>query len=244
MRRAFAALGLCLLLVLAGCSFLPGGSGDGGEAPGVENGELADAEALLAAHESALTESGYGHDLSVNQSAETDNGTADTSQRQRMRVAAGASQYVRQVIYDGQGRIVAWGNESVEYQRIESGGSAQYRQTDPESPTAMTGVNTLRPLLTAPFEVVDTEEADGRTRVTLESTGEPSHENAFPRNTSSVESFDARLVVDGDGRIHELSASAEYAVDGEAGGYEFTFELTSATDPGVERPDWVADVEE
>lgn len=243
MRRASLAVALCLMLAMSGCSFLPG-SGDGGAAPGVEDGELADVDALLEAHESALTESGYSHDLTVNQTAASENGTVETSQRQRMEVAPGASQYLRQVLYGSQGRIVAWGNESVEYQRIESGGSTQYRQSSPESATAMTGVNALRPLLSGPFEVVDTEESDGRTLVTLESTGEPSHENAFPSNTTSVDSFDARVVVDGDGRIHELSASAEYQVDGEAGSYEFTYELTSASDPGVERPDWVADLEE
>lgn len=244
MRRAFAAVGLCLLLTLSGCSFLPGGSADGGAAPGVEDGELADAEALLDAHASTLTESGYSHDLTVNQTARAGNDTVRTSQRQRMRVAAGASQYTRQVIYGSRGRILAWGNETVEYQRIETGGATQYRRSDPESATAMTGVNTLRPLLSAPFEVVDTEEADGRTLVTLESTGEPSHENAVPQNTTSVDSFDARLVVDGEGRVHELTAAAEYQVDGEAGSYEFTYELTSTSDPGVERPDWVADIEE
>lgn len=243
MRRGLATVGLCLLLVLSGCSFLSGGTA-GNAAPGVENGGLADARALLDAHESALTESGYSHDLTVNQSLETENRTLEDTQRQRMRVAAGASQYERQVIYGGRGRIIAWGNETVEYQRIESGGQTQYRRTEPESATAMSGVKTLEPLLSAPFEVVDSEETDGRTLVTLEATGQPSAEQAFPSNTTSVENFEARLVVDGDGRVHELSASAEYVLEGQPGGYEFDFELTSTDDPGVERPSWVDDIEE
>jgi hypothetical protein len=241
MRGSAAVVGLCLLLALAGCSSLPGFS-EGAQAPGVEDGELEDAQALLDAHESALNESGYSHDLTINQTAAGENGTVENNRRQRTSVAAGASQYVRQVVYSGQGRIVAWGNRSVEYVRIEAGGSTRYQQGRPANATAMTGVNTLEPFLTAPFEVVDTEETDGRTRYTLESTGQPDHEGAFPSNTTSVRSFDARLVVDGDGRIHRMHVTAEYEVDGQAGSYEFTYELTSTEDPGVERPGWVDEI--
>jgi hypothetical protein len=241
MRRGIAALGLCLMLLLAGCSLLPGGSQDS-PAPGVEDGALADADALLEAHESTLTESGYSHDLTINQTVETANGSFQDDQRQRMAVAPGASQYLRQVIYVGQGRVVAWGNETVEYQRIDSGTEPQYRSTSPESATAMTGADALEPHLTAPYEVVDTEETDDRTLVTLSTTGDPSDESAFPENTSSVDRYDAELVVDGDGRIHRLNVSAAYEADGYPGTYEFRYELTDASDPGVERPAWVDDV--
>lgn len=243
MRRAFAAVGLCLLVALSGCSSLPGFSDE--QAPGVEDDELVDAEALLDAHASTLTGSGYRHDLSVNRTVESENGTQENSRRQRTSVATGASQYVKQeLLFGGQGRIVSWGNESVEYIRVDSGGTTQYHRGNVDNATALTGVRTIEPFLTASFEVVDTEEVDGRTVYALESTGRPDHEGAFPDNTTSVESFDARLVVDEDGRIHRLRATAEYRIDGEPGSYEFAFELTATEDPGVERPQWVDDVVE
>lgn len=243
MRRASAVVGLCLLLALAGCSSLPGFSDE--QAPGVEDDELVDAEALLDAHASELTESGYSHDLSVNQTVESENGTSNNSRRQRTSVAAGASQYVRQeLLFGGQGRIIAWANESAEYIRVDSGGTTQYYAGQPDNATTLTGVKTMEPFLTAPFEVVDEEEVDGRTVYALESTGRPDHEGAFPSNTTSVDSFHARLVVDEDGRIHRLRATADYEIDGEAGSYEFAFELTADEDPGVERPGWVDEIPE
>lgn len=244
MRRALAIVGLCLLLALSGCSFLPDGSGGESAAPGVEDGELSDSGALLDAHESTLTESGYGYDLSINLSSARDGQSFDISERQRMAVASGADQYVHQVIYGGRTRVVAWGNDSVEYRRVEQGGSTEYSRSTPPSATALTGANLLEPHLTAPYEVVDTEETDGRTLVTLESTGDPVDDRAIPGNVSSVERYDARLVVDGEGRIHRLNASGEYASEGETGSYGFTYELTSAEDPGVERPAWVDQLDE
>lgn len=243
MRRASAAVGLCLLLAVAGCSAIPGFSEE--QAPGVEDDELVDADALLEAHESTLTESGYSHDLLVNQTVESENGTRESSSRQRTSVSAGASQYLQQeLLFGGQSRIISWGNESVEYLRVDSGGTTKYHRADPDDATTLAAVKTLRPFLSAPFEVVDTDEVDGRTVYALESTGQPDHEGAFPDNTTSVGSFEARMIIDEDGRIHKLTASADYEIDGEPGSYEFAFELTAEDDPGVERPGWVDEIAE
>lgn len=244
MRRALAIAGLCLVLTLSGCSFLPGGSGGEAAAPGVEDGELADSGALLDAHESALTESGYSYDLNISLSSARDGRSLDISERQRMEVAPGADQYVHQVIYGGQARVVAWGNDSVEYRRVEQGGSTEYSRSKPPSATALTGANLLEPHLTAPYEVVDTEERDGRTLVTLASTGDPADDRAIPGNISSVDRYDARLVVDGDGRVYRLNVTGEYTAEGENGTFGLTYELTSTEDPGVERPGWVDELNE
>ena len=244
MRRGFAAVGVCLLLVLSGCSFLPGGA-DATDAPGIEDGELADGGDLLDAHVTALTASGYSHEVTVNQTRMRDGEPAESTQRQRMRVAPEATEYERQLIYGGQvsSRIVAWGNDSVEYLRIEQGDDVEYRRSSPEPVDAMTGAAILEPHLSAPFEVVDTETVDDRTLVTLEATGTPSDELAFPRQAENVERYEARLVVDTEGRIHSLEASADYELDGEPADYDLSYELTSTGDPGVQRPAWVDDVE-
>lgn len=243
MRRGFAVVGLCLLLVLSGCSFLPGGAESEDEPPGIEDGELTDSEALLEAHEAALTESGYSHDLTVNQTGVVDNRTRETTRRQRMSVGPGADQYLRQVIYSGQMRVIAWGNDSVEYLRIERGGDVQYSSSSPESPTAMSGVNVFESHLSAPLEVTATGTREGRTLRTLEATGRPSEEGAFPENVTSVDRYDLTVVVDGEGRILRFEAIAEYSVDGTPGSYDLTYEVTSVSDPGVERPSWVESIE-
>jgi hypothetical protein len=244
MRRGFAAVGLCLLLLLSGCSFLSGGN-DAGQTPGVEDGELADGDALIEAHVTALTASGYTHEVTVNQTRTRDSERVENVQRQRMRVAPEATEYERQLIYGGavSSRIVAWGNDSVEYLRIERGDNVEYRRSSPGSAEAMTGARIIEPHLSAPFEVVDTETDDDRTLVTLEATGPPSNDRAFPQAAEDVERYEARLVVDADGRIHRLEASADYVLEGEAADYDLTYELTGTGDPGVQRPQWVADVE-
>lgn len=245
MRRGYATVAVCLVLVLSGCSFLPGGATDDADGPpGVEGDELVDADALLDAHADRLTESGYGHDVTVNRTGVRDDVTVETVTRQRMRVAAGATQYERQTIYEGQGRVVAWGNESVEFQRIETGGSEEYSRASPESARAMAGVNILEPHLSAPYEVVDEGSVEGRTLFTLEATGEPTDEDAFTSGTTTVERYESRLVVDEAGRIYRLDVSAEYQESGDPGEYEVTYELTSSTDPGVERPSWVDAIDE
>lgn len=244
MRRGFAAVGLCLMLLLSGCSLLPGGA-DAADAPGVEDGKLTDADALLEAHVTTLTESGYSHEVAVNQTRTNAGERIEDTQRQRMRVAPGATEYERQLIYGGgvSSRVVAWGNGSVEYLRIERGEDVQYRRSSPESPDVMTGARIIEPHLSAPFEVVDTGTDDGRTLVTLEATGRPDDELAFPSAAENVGAYDARLVVDTEGRIHRLEASAEYELDGEPADYDLTYELTSTGDQDVSRPGWVESVE-
>lgn len=244
MRGAPAVVGLCLLLALAGCSALPGFPTDqDSQPPGVDDGELVDADALLDAHAETLTESGYSHDLVVNQTVETDDGTRERTTRQRTSVAAGAGQYLQQVLLSGgQLRIISWGNGTVEYVRVDSGGNTNYQRGNPTDARNLTAVTALAPFLTAPFEVVDTDEVDGRTVYALRSTGRPDHEGAFPDNATDVAAFDARLIVDEAGRIHRLNATADYRLDGEPGSYAFTFELTATADPGVSRPAWVDEI--
>lgn len=251
MRRGLAAVLVCVLVLTAGCSALPGGgNGDGTDAPGavdpstapgISDGQLQNQTALLDAHEAALTESGYSHDLSVNNTIRTDDGTYNSSERQRLQVSAGASEYLRQLVVEDQGRVVAWGNRSVEYQRVDTAGETRYREGSPANVSAMTARYALAPFLSAPFEVVETAVDDGRTFVVLEATGEPTDENAFPRGADALERYEARLVVDTEGRVAELTATADYESDGNPGSYEYEFQLRSPTNPGVERPEWVSE---
>jgi hypothetical protein len=238
-------MALCLLFVLAGCSAFSGPAAE--DTPGIADDQLLDSEALLNAHVEALTETGYRHEVRLNQTQVVDGEAAESTRRQRTSVAPGGEAYLFELINQAEvsSRFVVWGNETVQYQRIEAGGSdPQYRRSEPTSEAQLAGARLLEAHLTAPFEVVEvTERDDAPPLVTLEATSNPTAAGAFPSQATNVENYAARLVVDTDGRIYSFRATAEYALDGEAAEYELAFELTDIGDPGVERPDWVEALE-
>lgn len=243
MRRGFAAVALVCLVALAGCSALPGSS-DGG-APGIEGGELNDSEALLDAHVEELTASGYTHELNLTQRVGTGDNETVSQRRQQTSVAPDASEYLFQLINSGRAssRFIVWGNQTVEYQSIEAGGSRDFRRSEPTPPESLAAVTVLEPHLTAPFEVEEVEERDGPNHIHLRATGRPSDGSAFPDEASGISNYEAELVVDERGRIISFSAQAEYELNGNPAEYELGFEVTETGDPGVERPSWVDDLE-
>ena len=258
MRVGLAAVFLCVLVAGAGCSAVPGIGGDGldgdeaataNEVPGVGNGTLENETALLDAHVAAVTETGFSQTVSMNFTEAVDGETFLVSQRQRTGVAAGATAYEYQTITDAQvsSRIIAWGNETVEYRRGEAGGGdPQYRRTDPQAPGELAGREVLAGRLSADFEVVDVRERpDAPDVVTLEVSGLPEDNDVFDgqEHVSNVRRFEAQLVVDLEGRVHSYAAAAVYDVEGEPADYEYQFQMTGFEDPGVERPDWVDEVE-
>lgn len=243
MRRGLAAVALVCLVALAGCSALPGTS-DGG-APGVEDGELADSQALLDAHVEELTSSGYAHELNVSQRVGTGENRTESTRRQRTSVAADAAEYQFQLINEGRAssRFIVWGNETVEYQSIEAGGTRDFRRSDPTPPEELAASALLEPHLTAPFEVEEIEERDGANIIRLRATGRPSNTAAFPQEATNISNYEAELVIDENGRILAFGATAEYQLNGEPAEYRLDFELTATSDPGVARPGWVDDIE-
>lgn len=245
MRRGSATLVLCLLLVTAGCSALPGTAEDDGP-PGVEDGRLADVDALAGSHVDALTESGYSHEVVLNRTRVVDGEAAETSRAQRTSVAPGAAEYTYQLINRGEAasRIVVWGNETDAYQSVEAGDQRQIRRSQPPDERTLAGVNLLEAHLSAPYEVAETRETDGTTLYVLEATERPDTDAAFPQGAENVRSYESRLVVDPEGRILAFEAAAEYDLEGESAEYELSFEVTQLADPDVRRPGWVDQVQE
>jgi hypothetical protein len=243
MRTALVTVVLCLSVVLSGCAALSGSSTG---TPGVEDGELVDSAALLEAHETTLTESGYEHDTVINITETIGEEPVPVERRQRVSVTAGGSQYIAQEITDGAiaSRTITWGNDTVAYRSVESGGSQRFSEVDPFSAADLSGGSLLESYVSAPFEVVETTERDGRKLVVLEGTDRPTESGLFPAGATNVSDYEARLVVDTDGRIHEFTATAEYEIGGETASYEFSYELTALSDPGVERPSWVTEIED
>ena len=260
MRHGLAAVLLCVLVAGTGCSAIPGtgGNGDGlssdeaavaDSVPGVGNGSLEDPPALLDAHVAAATETGYSQTISANFTEARDGETFAVSQRQRTDVAAGAVAYEYQTITNSRvsSRIWAWGNESVEYRRGESGGGdPQYRRLDAQPPERLAGRAVLDQRLSTDFEVVDVRERDGAPAVvTLEVGGLPEANEVFDgqERVENLRRFEAQLIVDTEGRVHSYAAAAVYDIEGETADYDYRFQMTGFEDPGVERPDWVEEVE-
>lgn len=252
MRRV-GVLALCLLLATAGCPALPDWDGDGDvdHPPGVEDGRLADADELADAHAEAMTASGYSHEIALDQTLTVDGEPTETYRGQRTDVAPGGSEYYYQLINRGEvsSRFLVWGNETVEYTRGQWGGMQQTGSGPPASARTLTGIGLLEPHLTAPYEVVETREADGGdggeggTLTVLEATDRPTSDDAFPDDAENVRSYEATLVVDEDGRIRSFEATAAYDLEGEPADYRLSYEVTELGDPDVTRPDWVEEVE-
>ena len=253
MRQGLAAVLLCVLVAGAGCSALPGsGGGDdvgaaASEVPGVEDGQLVDASALLDAHVGTVTETGYAHTVNTNITDARQNETVEVTQRQRTRVAAGAAEYETQLVASAgvSSRFITWGNESVAFRRGETaGGDPQYQTIPPRDPEALAGRALLERRLSAEFEAVDVQQRDGAPAlVTFEVEGLPEDNTVFDQQgqISNVREYEAELVVDTEGRIHSFAAAAVYDIEGETADYEFTYQMTSFEDPGVERPEWAAE---
>lgn len=249
---------LCVLLAGAGCSGVPGiggGNGTGGDAatanevPGVGNGTIENETALLDAHVAAVTESGYSQTISTNLTGAARGETYRISQRQRTRVAAGATEYRYQLISSGRvsSRFIGWGNETVEYRRGETGGGdPQYQRLQPQSPDRLAGRAVFERRLSEAFEVVNvTEREDAPDVVTLEVSGLPEGNDVFADQDriTNVREFEAQLIVDTEGRIHSYAAAGVYDIDGETADYEYRFQMTSFQSPTVEQPDWIDEIE-
>ena len=259
MRQGLAVVVLCVLVAGAGCSALPGFGGGNGtsagtpegatvdEVPGVEDGRLTNQSALLDAHVENITETGYAHTVDTNVTDARQGETVDLTQRQRTSVAAGAGEYRTQLITDGatSSRFITWGNESVAVRRGEtSGGDPQYQSIPPREPDALAGQALLDRRLSTEFEAVDVQQReDAPNVVTMEVGGLPEDNAVFDEQAqvSNVREYNAQLVVDTRGRIHSFDAVAIYDIEGESADYEFTFQMTSFEDPGLERPEWAAE---
>jgi hypothetical protein len=211
----------------------------------VSEGRLTDAEALLSAHESALVESGFESDLRVNATEGFRGEVFEASRRQRTIVEPGGEEYVFRTTQATGVRFDTWGNGSVSVTRGQSGNTTRFRIGGPTSTAVLTNRAGLRSFLTTTgFEVDGVEERDGRTLVTLVSTGTPdpvASPGVVPENASDVRDYEVRAVVDASGRVLSLRASAGYTIDGEAGSMEVTYGVVRLDRPAVERPAWAAE---
>jgi hypothetical protein len=255
--RAVPALVLAVLLVLSGCGALSGstptatptptaeGAAAADAVPGVSAGRLTDVEALLAAHEAALVETGFESDFRVNATERFRGEVYEASRRQRTLVEPGADEYAFRTAQARGVRFDTWGNDSVAVTRGQAGETTRYRVGGPTGTGVLTNRAGLRSFLTATgFEVRGTETRSNRTLVTLVSTGTPdpaSSPGVVPENATDLREYEVRVVVDTDGRVLSFRATAEYTIDGEAGSMTVTYGVIRLDRPAVDRPDWAAE---
>lgn len=236
MEQHKLVLALVPALVLAGClgglgaetgpSDSTAGSAD--QVPGVTNGTLLNASALVEANWDAVTTDGAV--LQVNQSSDR------LTIRARLVVGADFSTYRLSgtgSTSDGQSTTVdQWSNETTRFVRTSSDGETNYRILDGHDgrPTLLSSVEDF--LSAGEFEVADETSGDGNVVLTADSV------SAGSTPVVDGESFDARLVVTESGRIQTLSVTATR--DGDT--VTYTYELGRAGVDGVPKPDWVDDV--
>jgi hypothetical protein len=254
MREA-PALALAILLVLSGCGALggstpttsptpaPGTTADA--VPGVSDGRLTDAGALLSAHEAALVETGFESDFRVNATERFQGEVFDASHRQRTIAEPGGDEYVFRATQATGTRFDTWGNRSVSVTRGQSGETTRTQVGRPTGTDVLTNRAGLGSFLTATeFEVDGVEERNGRTLVTLVSTGTPDPSESpgvVPDNATDLRDYEVRAVVDTGGRVLSFEATGEYTLDGEAGSMAIGYAVVRLDRPAVDRPEWAAE---
>lgn len=250
-RSPLAAVALAVLLVTAGCNGLalggdgttePTSAGDAADSiPGVQNGQVTNATALLAAHDRGLVNAGFENEVQVNATIVRRDRAVDVQRRQRTIVEAGGGEFQYQTVNGGGSGSVQfdhWGNDSVWVVRGQLGNTTRYqvRQQTPAT-ESLTGTALMRHYVEGSnATAVNVREENGLTLVTFETTALPS--SGLPANGTDVRDYRARFVVDTQGRIHGLVVEGTYDLRGEARTFTISYDLKRLDDPSVSQPDW------
>lgn len=235
MERYTAVIALVPALVLAGCL---GGLNATGQpdstdlsheqVPGVTNGTLSNALALVEANRKAVTADGAI--LQVNQSSrEMD---IDAS----LVIGANSSTYslsASGTVSDNRSTSIdQWSNETTQFVRTTSDEETNYQVLDGQD-DRLSILSSFEEFLSAGNFKVANETADtGRIVLTADNASDAS------TSMSDPDRFDGRLVISESGQIQSLSVTLT------RGGEEvaYTYELRQAGVESVPKPDWIADI--
>lgn len=186
--------------------------------PGVADGGLQNASALLGGHLASLRATGYRVDEIANDSQWT---------------FVAASEYSSYRIIPGPttSAPAVWANETVTVARLTDGNETVYQRPPRQwaSEARMTGVETLRTLFNASsYTVAGVQPCGDRQCTVLRATGE-----------SRFETFDARALVAPDGVVHQFHATYARSSQNQGTGGEYHFVLSQRGNVTVQRPSWV-----
>ncbi|PSP82493.1 hypothetical protein BRC83_09345 [Halobacteriales archaeon QS_1_68_17] len=224
-----------------------GGAVQAAEPPGVSGGQLTNATALVAAHTDAVVAAGFVSTTNASGTVLRNGIRLDVESEQETTVAPDRSTYRRtRTTVAGPGRRVvdAWADERVEYQRrtLESG-TVRFDSREPRPSRELAGGLVLEPLLRgAEFTVETVTETPNGTRIVLvadEVADEAAIRESLPAEVGNVSGFEARAVVDPDGRIHSLNATTDYELRGRTESSSLTYRLRETGTTTVPEPTWL-----
>lgn len=266
LRRTFAALGVALLVVTAGCS---GALNDDGPAttesgedatastattteqtdpsemslpPGVTEAGLENVSALLEAHNRSLDGAAYSVEVSVDgdgqQASVAMTRGADAS---RLRVETGNTTI--QGWQEGARTVTAQSADGQTQYRYAYGDSGSRVGSGFQMYSGVTDVVVGTYLTAGDFNATEVVTRDGTTllELTADRANRTAVEQVGSRNTT-VESFEATALVDENGVVHGLDASLTQTVDGETRTGSVSYELTDLGSASPEEPDWLGEV--
>lgn len=249
-NRAIAAVALAAVLVLAGCggTGAPGASGttespsEQTPPPGVADGTLTDASALVDAHGDTLLDTGYAYSLSVVGSQP--NRTANVTFRDYATVGPDLSTYQSQSRQTGTGPTTVttiWSNGSVTLSRLQTESETRYSTAqDAQIRSRVTGESVLEGYLRGGnYTVAGTEQRDSRTLTRLTADEYVKQTDESMPAPSNVSAFDATVLADGAGRIHSVNVSMRQQTPSGTLSLDVNYTLRRVGSVAVARPDWV-----
>lgn len=216
--------------------------------PGVDEEGVANASALLVAHDEHLDRTGYVAVGSGNTTVRRSGFLINVTRSGRTIVAAGSERYyeVRRTMAGPVDRIVErYSNGTVEIKRHAEDGDVTYDQRRPRPSGKLAKVDLLEPLLLGgDFRVSEIlNEDDEAPTILVLRTNETDNASALldalPADGERVRSYNATARVDSTGRVRSLNASIGFVIGGENRTHQVTYNLTGLGVTNVTRPDWV-----
>ena len=141
-------------------------------------------------------------------------------------------------------RFDVWANGSMEVTRAMQGETVvQYRFDRPQKARSVTSRGAIeRYLSLGEYRVTDRTTRNGTTLVTLRADEFAVEETdgLFVKGSENVSNYSSTVVVDGEGRVRHLTATADYTIDGEDATLDMEYRLLRLGGVSVERPGWVA----
>ncbi|WP_449405249.1 DUF7537 family lipoprotein [Halorarum salinum] len=260
-RRWVLALAIAMAVAPATGSLTAAqGQGDGTEPPGVVDGELDSPSSLLRAHTSALLADGFSANGAVDVTIRRQGVPVDVERTADRTVSVDAASYRQSQRTVAQAPVGSttreeefWGNDSVEGRRTVENDRTSYDVRKGKTDGRLSAAALMRPYLrSATYVVSDAGYAGvgrysggpvgGERRYTLTATGPGDTTrlvNALPDGASDPRNFEATVVVDEDGRVHEFDASVDYTISGVDRTHTLSFDLRELDVSSVGRPSWV-----
>lgn len=258
-RRPLVVLSFGFLLVLAGCSGLPGGGStdtpggdsDGGAATGTAGavypegygeGGIADPQAATRAHVDAIT-SYDSFTITYNATVRLPNRTTEVAFAEEVD-ARERRAYLVSNISDGTSVSHYYANGTV-YVRSESprtNGTTYSSRERELNVEAVSGRRFVRPVVSnVTYGPAERVERGGETMLRYEATGLDAAGGLLGEGVSAenVTSFSATLLVDRDGLVRHVEYEATVVRHGEERSTTVTIDVTGLDATTVERPGWV-----